>query len=134
MAWGKNAPPKKATISPLQAELRLSGRELTIETANGIAKMRTVDAQFPPYEQDIPKLNLVQGKDNKRQKRGVSLATGISGKYLGDLGMISKLVAHPRTEGVAVEVGTNELDPIRFDMSNSEQGIETVYVVMPTRM
>jgi DNA polymerase III sliding clamp (beta) subunit (PCNA family) len=131
--WVKLAPPKGYSM-PLQAQIQLKGRDVSIETLNGAAKLRTVDAQFPPYDQIIPARRLIRDSDNDKIRRDTCPAVGINGKYLADVGAVAQLVTPVLTQAVTVEVDDNALGPIRFDMIDNQRGIETTLIQMPMRI
>ena len=56
---------------------------------------------------------------------------GLSAKYLGDVGVLGRLLAPP-ADGVEISVASAR-EAVRFDLRNRKIG-ETVYVVMPLRI
>lgn len=145
IAWVKIAPPKKGIDSSVEITVtseRAKGEPgfnghtydfvpdvISIKTPVATCELKTVDAQFPPCDQVIPVRAVA---DLPEGKRAMPLVCGFNAGYLADLGAIAKLVGDNK-QAATIELPTEELGPIRFDIQNSKQQIASIYVLMTMR-
>lgn len=119
---------KPIKYTQINAQLTTDGRECTIEVPGNIAKLRHVDARFPPYDCVIPKRNWTEGAIPKRT---CASAVGATAQYLADAAAIAKTIG---ADLLVIELADGELDPIRLD-ADAAHGkplpINMTYVLMP---
>lgn len=85
-----------------------------------------VNAEFPPYDQVIPKPLELDTKGLRKTEKCVALQT----KYLVDAHLINTRLGNDDNHGVKLQVGESCLDPIRCDF-DAPCGIKAVMILMP---
>lgn len=109
----------------MPVSLVFSGKTVSLAAASSSVQLKTVDADFPPYEQVIPKYT----------KPG-ALSVGLNPRYLTRA--CDAVVAFAGHDGDTDSRGIRfthggELDPVRLDFESPDCG-EFVAVIMPMRM
>lgn len=131
-------PSRKKTTGTPKLTMALDGaiwRCAWVGGSYGMAEDKS--GTIPPLDQVIPRqVNADQryGKTPKKaQPDPDGYVTGISPRYLREAGEWCELLV-PNDATTRIQIGSNLLDPIRYDVSDNTVGLEGVLIVMPKRL